>query len=90
MSPYGHIATIYHATVTVPDDVYDRFGHTPEYRIFERAATQGMDNSHHSGQDSYSHCEEWLESLVREDCEEFINRWHNQILRWQGQLRSES
>ncbi len=90
MSPYGHIATVYRATVTVPDDVYDAFGHTPGYNRFSAGVTQGMDNSHCSGQNACADCEEWLESLVREDCEVFIDRWHNQILQWQAQLRSES
>ncbi len=88
MSPFGHISTIHRATFTVPDDVYDRFGHTEEYERFTHVATLGMDTSVVSGSNNYAHEEQWLESLRRQDCEEFINRWHNRILRWQETMRS--
>lgn len=91
MSPHGHLATIYRATVTVPDDVYDRLGHTEEYRRFaESTVFLGMCTSIHSGANNYGHEERWLESLDRKDAVEFINRWHNRILQWQGQIRSEA
>lgn len=87
MSPYGSITTIHRATVDVPDDVYDRFGHTKEYSQFTHVALLGMCTSVVSGSNNYDHEQQWMESMRRQDCEDFINRWHNRILQWQEELR---
>ena len=89
MSPYGSIITIHRAVVDVPDDVFERFGHTQEYGRFIHQATFGADTSSGSGANSYAHEEQWLESMQRTDCMNFINNWHNKILQWQEQMRSE-
>ncbi len=87
MSPYGSISTICRAEVQVPDDVFERFGHLKEYETFSYSVTSRLKGA--SGQDRYAEVIEWFEGPTYFQCEEFINRWHNQILQWQSQMRSE-
>lgn len=87
MSPYGSINTVYHAEVTVPNDIVERFAHTPEYEHVANAAARIVEAS---GQNSYDKVIEWGEAPVRRQCEDFIAYWHNHILQWQRQIRSEA
>lgn len=87
MSPYGTISTIHRAEVRVPEDVYQRFGHLPDYNRVALIAAKAVERS---GQNTYAEPIEWGEAPTRMQCVTFINVWHNWILQWQEQLRMES
>lgn len=84
MSPYGTIYTTYRAEVCVPTEVFEAFGHTPEYEQFSSSVAKQVATS---GRDAYSDVIEWGESCSYYECEIFITDWHNKILQWQQQLR---
>lgn len=87
MSPFGTISCVHRAEVEIPEDVWQRFGHTEEYKQASYAAHKGLSGS--GGQDRYAGVIEWFEGPTRNACEVFINRWHNRILQWQHKLREE-
>jgi hypothetical protein len=84
MSPHGHISTIFKATVTIPDDVWVRFGHTKEFENVGLAASAYVEVS---GQNAYAEVTEWGEAPTLRQCEDFINHWHNWILQWEAAIR---
>lgn len=85
MSHLGTIFTIHRAEVRIPENVWQRFGHTKEYETFS-LFTGGDVGS--SGQDRYSEVTEWAEDVNYEACVEFVNRWHNRIIQWEAEIRS--
>lgn len=52
------ISRIYRVSVDIPEEVYQKYGHLPEY---ERATLRATKHSLAAGQNSYSSVEEWAE-----------------------------
>lgn len=68
------ISTIYRGSVTVPQHLHNRFGHTTEYSTFS-AATSSMANVAASGQNAYGEVEEWAEDSDRACVEFWVSQW---------------
>ena len=61
------ISTIYRVSVTVPQGVYEAFGHTGEY---ERKSIEATKGSSASGENTYSEVEIWAEfDTIGEACQ---------------------
>lgn len=71
------ITTIYRAYVYIPQDVYERVGHTKGYDQCSLAISKRADRS---GQNAYSEVEEWAEYSNKQAAEDFCTAWHNAIL----------
>ena len=52
------ISTIYHVSVHIPLEVYEAFGHTPEY---ERKSLEAAKGAYASGENTYCDVEIWAE-----------------------------
>jgi hypothetical protein len=72
MNIEADIYPIYHAAVTVPDAVHEKYGHTREYEQHSLAASHLVELS---GTDAYSEVVEWGEAPTREACEAFVASW---------------
>lgn len=85
MSSKVEISTIYRATVRVPMEVYEAFGHTREYDVrFSQIATRA--NVGASGQDAYSDVYVWAEDSSRTCVENFAAEWELFIAELQRRL----
>ena len=73
---------VYTATVTIPNDVYEMFGHLPCY---EQVVVRTTSTALHSGQNSYSEVEEWAEYHSQIEAQAFIDAWELQIEEWRLQ-----
>lgn len=72
----SRIATIYRASVEVPDHVYRPFGHSREYELRSSQLSGIVDAS---GSNSYSEVEEWAESTERSAVEKWVAGWETFI-----------
>ncbi len=58
------ITTLYHVSVTIPEEVWRAFGHTAEYEVKTLQATKGHVSA---GSNNYSEVTEWAEFHTRFD-----------------------
>lgn len=81
--PNSTFSVTHRVEVAVSEEVFRKFGHTPEYVQFTYKAAGRVQVS---GQDRYSYVIEWGESHSIEECGDFAREWEAQILQWERLL----
>lgn len=76
-------SVVHRASVTVPDAVWDAFGHTSDYEQFAANVARLVE---HSGSDRYSTVIEWGEAPTPRQVQNFARRWEYQIAQWEAAL----
>lgn len=82
------ISVIYRCEVEVPDEVYEAFGHKPEYDRFSCELSFRLGVA--SGSMTYSDTIEWAEGSDRSKVEEYGRCWQTQIAVWETKLKEAS
>jgi hypothetical protein len=72
-------STIYRVEVTVPNAVWERFGHTKEYEQFAASLSNCVETS---GQHTYAEAIEWAEAPTHTQCATWADAWATQLSKW--------
>lgn len=81
--PYHVVVRAY---IIVPDEVYEAFGHTPEYERFSLSVSHAAATA---GRDTYANVEENAEFSIVAEAQKWERAWKEQIAEWERRLASQ-
>lgn len=80
------VTATYRAEVAIPDKVWECYHNTAAYSLKQHLYSKG---SKRLGFAYFPQLVEWADFATERDAQDFCAAWHNAILKWESELRSE-